>query len=423
MKTHRRRLLENIAFLYLLRGTNYIVPLAVFPFLVRVLGIEVYGLVAVCQAVAQYFTIVTDYGFNFSATRSIAQRRDDPDAISTIFSQVYLIKLLLLLAGLVLLLLIVLTVRRFRPDASFVLVAYLAVVGNVLFPLWYFQGTEKMRLISILSGIPKLASAVCVFVFVRRPEDALLAIGIQSSGLLIAGALGLIFALRDIRFHFVLPPWKGLRDAMEEGWHLFASSAAVTLYLNGTVLLVGLLAGNAQAGYFSLADKICRGTIGLLEPITQALFPHISSMTIQSREAVLRFLRKSLLAIGSVSFAGSLLLFIFAKRVGLLFFGIRAEAGGLETLRWMSSLPFVIGVSSVLAIQVMIPFRLDRQLSRIYVIAGFSSLVLSIPLILQLAARGAGISVVVVETAIIIAMWGTIRRSGIDLLRGTGVAA
>ena len=68
LTTDRRRLFDNIVSLYLLQGLNYIVPVAVLPYLVRVLGMETYGLVAVAQSFAQYFNILTDYGFNFSAT-------------------------------------------------------------------------------------------------------------------------------------------------------------------------------------------------------------------------------------------------------------------------------------------------------------------------------------------------------------------
>ncbi len=77
--TDLRRLLDNIVSLYLLQGLNYLIPLAVLPYLVRVLGMEAYGLVAVAQSFAQYFNILTDYGFNFSATRSIAQSKHEPE--------------------------------------------------------------------------------------------------------------------------------------------------------------------------------------------------------------------------------------------------------------------------------------------------------------------------------------------------------
>ena len=79
-------------------------------------------------------------------------------------------------------------------------------------------------------------------------------------------------------------------------------------------------------------------------------------------------------------------------------------------------LPFIIAVSGVLAIQTMIPFGLERQLSRVYVVAGVGSLALSLPLIHSFGAAGASAAVLTVETTVVFAMAGILRRHGIHLL-------
>src|SRR5215470_2218422 len=143
--TTRRKLLGNMFWLYALQGLNYVIPLAVLPYLVRVLGIEGYGLIAFAQAFAQYFVILTDYGFNLSATKRIALARDNRQEVSRIFWSVILVKTLLMLLGALVMGAIVLSIPRFRADAPLYAIAYIAVVGSVLFPLWLFQGMEQMR--------------------------------------------------------------------------------------------------------------------------------------------------------------------------------------------------------------------------------------------------------------------------------------
>ncbi len=98
-----RLLAMNIFWLYALQGLNYLIPAVMLPYLVRVLGIEQYGLISFAQSIAQYFIIATDYGFNLSAARSIAQNRQNQTEIARVFWTAITIKIVLLLLGAVVL--------------------------------------------------------------------------------------------------------------------------------------------------------------------------------------------------------------------------------------------------------------------------------------------------------------------------------
>ncbi|MBT5788292.1 MAG: oligosaccharide flippase family protein, partial [Flavobacteriaceae bacterium] len=76
-KSQKRRLIENIASLSLLQWVNYIVPLFLIPFLVRSLGIELFGLVMFAQSVSTIFIIFSDLGFSITGTRKISIFKED----------------------------------------------------------------------------------------------------------------------------------------------------------------------------------------------------------------------------------------------------------------------------------------------------------------------------------------------------------
>ena len=102
-----RVLLHNFLSLSVLQAANYLLPLVILPYLVRMIGVEKLGLIVFAQAVIQYFNIVTDYGFHLSATRDIAANRNDTNRIAVIFSSIMAIKTVLLVLGFGILLLMV----------------------------------------------------------------------------------------------------------------------------------------------------------------------------------------------------------------------------------------------------------------------------------------------------------------------------
>ncbi len=414
----RRSLIDNIFSLYLLQGLNYLIPMAVLPYLVRVLGMDQYGLIAFASSFSQYFTLFTDYGFNYSATRFIAKNRDNPLATSRMYCCVLLIKGLLTVLGAAILVTILFISPRFGHDAAFFLVGYIAVLGNALFPVWYFQGIQQMRFISIISGAAKLVSAVLLFVFVHGTNDALLAMTIQSLGLVLAGLAGLWVSLRGVWLHLQWPSLAEFKTTLVEGWHLFISTAAISLYSNTNVFLVGLLAGNVQAAYFGIAEKLIRAMAGLVAPISQALFPHVSSLVEESSEAALKFIFRTLKRLGSLTILFSVFLFVFARPIATTCFGA-AALGTVPIIRWISLLPFLITMNTALGVQTMVAFELDKEFSRILIVAGITNVILAIPLILAFGAQGAGASILFIESAIALTLVIVLRRNGINLASAT----
>jgi PST family polysaccharide transporter len=417
----RRKLIGNMFWLYTLQGLNYMIPLAVLPYLIRVLGVERYGLVAFAQSLGQGFIFFTDYGFNLSATKQISRVRHNHAELSRIFWTVMTVKGAFLLIGACILAIMLVTVPRFRADPAPYTIAYAAVLGSVLFPLWLFQGMERMSSISVVSGSAKLLAAALFFVVIRRPSDYLLAITIQSGGLLLAGILGFWTALARFKISFHRPSLKDLRQMLHEGWHLFISNAAGMLYATNNVFLVGLIAGNVEAGYFSAAEKTVRGVQGLFTPMTQAIYPHVSVLAAESRQRAASFIRKTLLWMGLTSLVPSIFLIAFARPVALVLFGAAAY-GCIVPLRWIALLPFVLTISSVLAIQTMIPFGLERQLSRIYVTTGLASIAPLLTSIHYFGATGAAVVIMVIELFVVLAIWATLKRHGVDLRRGTAAS-
>ena len=73
---------RNAGSLYAIQIASYVLPIASFPYLTRTLGPERYGIYVLVLAVARYGLILTDWGFNYSATRALSVVGRAPSASS-----------------------------------------------------------------------------------------------------------------------------------------------------------------------------------------------------------------------------------------------------------------------------------------------------------------------------------------------------
>ncbi|MBV8475629.1 MAG: oligosaccharide flippase family protein, partial [Acidobacteria bacterium] len=181
MLNSRRRLQENIAALSVLQILGYITPLLTVPYLVRVLKPSQFGLLSFAQCIVLYFDLLTDYGFNLSATRAIAAQREEPEAVSRIFWSTLCAKGLLMLGSGMALTLLVAFTPKLRDTPSLYAVSFLYVLGTALFPVWLFQGLEQLKVAAVALGIARLLTVPALFFWVRHEQDVAIAAGIQAS--------------------------------------------------------------------------------------------------------------------------------------------------------------------------------------------------------------------------------------------------
>jgi PST family polysaccharide transporter len=157
-----------------------------------VLGVEKFGLLSFAQATIAYFTIIVDYGFNLSATRDISIHREDKEKLSEIFSSVMIIKLGLFFISLILLTVLVFSFEKFRVEALLYYLTFGTVVGQLLFPVWFFQGMERMKYITYLNILAKLLFTITIFIFVKNSKDIYLVPVMNSLGFIVSGILSVI---------------------------------------------------------------------------------------------------------------------------------------------------------------------------------------------------------------------------------------
>jgi PST family polysaccharide transporter len=416
MNSTNKRLINNFLSLAVLQGTNYILPLITFPYLVRVLGPSNFGLIAFSQALINFFVVLTDYGFNLSATKQIAVNRDSKENISSIFSTVFLIKSIFATFYFFILVAIVFSIEKLSQDWDLYLISYGMVIGSALFPVWFFQGMENMKYISLLNICSKMISTVAIFLFIKEENDYLFVPLFNSLSAILVGTISVMIVFRKFN---VIITFRSFRERATkhiiDGWHVFISMIAINLFTASNTIILGLFTNNTIVGYYASGEKIVKAIQGLLTPVAQTVYPYINSLAAKSKEAAFTFIKKILLLICSITLLVSATLFLSADFMVPLILG-HEYTNSIIVVKILSLLPFMVGLSNLFGIQTMLTFNMKKEYSKIYISAGLLNIALALTLVPFLKYIGTGICVIVTEIIIVISMFIVLYKKGFKFM-------
>ncbi|MFN4308812.1 flippase [Sulfurihydrogenibium azorense] len=405
----KKRLFSNFVSLAVLQGANYILPLITFPYLVRVLGVEKFGLLAFATATVTYFQILTDYGFNLSATRDISIHRENKEKVQEIFSSVMVIKFGLLILSFILLIILVFSFDKFRKDWEVFVLSFGMVVGQVLFPVWFFQGMEKMKYITILNIFAKLLFTVAIFVFVKEQADYWKVPLLNSLGFILAGVLALWIIFRDFGIKFPLKASKNnLILQLKKGFYLFLSSGFLSLYRSSNSFIIGLILNNTYVGYYSIAEKIIYTIQSLQDIVGRALYPYFAKKFRNAFEFTL-FFKKIVFLLVTIYLSITLLTISFSTFLIILISG-KDEIIISNLLRIMSIVILVGGLNYWLGILGFTSLGNYKIFMNGVLIAGISNLALCVILLILIGIYGAGLSLLLSEIILLIYLSLNLRK-------------
>ena len=415
MKKKYNKLVENIISLFTIKGLEYILAFITFPYLVRVLQVENFGAVVFVQGIIQYFVLFVDYGFNLLGPKEIAQH-DSIKERGKIFASIFCAKLILLLMSTIIFICILIGAEYINDiDITLYSVVYLMVIGNVIFPIWFFQGIQQMRYITIVNVIGRFLSVACIFYFVKVPSDYILAGLFQAIVPLIAGICSWIILWKKYREVFILPKFQSVKQVFIDAWEIFTSTIAINLYTASNIVFLGLLTNNTIVGYFSGAQKIIQNINQLISPVTQAIYPYVSKIASNSKNDALKFLRKIVLILGGGNFIGSILIFIFAEWIVDILLGAGYEQSVL-LLRILAFLPFIISLSNIFGMQTMLVFGMKKQFNKILLSVAVINTIIVLPMIYFYQAIGVSISMIITEMFVTLTMYIVLRKNNIYLI-------
>lgn len=379
-----RTLVANFSYLTLLQVAGYIFPLITMPYLARVIGVDGFGKIAFAAAIIVWFQTISDWGFNFTATRDVAQNRDNKDKLSEIFSRVLWSRCILMFISLIILIICINIIPIIKENSAIILVTFLIVPGHIMFPDWFFQAMERMKYTTILNLVSKLLFTIAVFVFIKDSSDYILQPLFISLGFLFSGIFSMWIIIHRWGYKLIRPSFSEISFTIKNSTNVFINNITPTLYNSFSILLLGYYGGPVSNGIFNAGEKFVTITQQFMNVVTRTFFPFLS------RRIDKHYLYEKINIL--LSIIATIILFIFSPYLIKLFFTPDFYQA-ITVLKILTISIVFMSLTNVYGTNYLIIRGYEVQLRNITVISSILGFVISFPLILFFDYIGAAITI------------------------------
>lgn len=384
-----KNLLFSFFSLTSLKAGQILIPIITLPYLVQTIGLHNFGLVSFATSLSLYFGSIIQFGFRVTGTRDIA-RSKNLGKTSEIYSLIMSTSIFLTLICAIFYLLIIISIEEFRDNFTLYFIVFLFVSSESLFPVWLFQGIEKMKFITYIILSSKVLFMFSLLLFINNEDDLILytllnlsfsLISLISALLVIRLKLGIIFKVKSVR---------EIYNLIYRGKDAFFIQFAPNMYNNSAIFILGIFTNNATVGLFSAATRMVEVFMSIGKVVTNVFLPYFSKNLKRHNQYLILMTITGMLM--------SIFLAIFSDFIALFFYD------NIEVARYITLLSpwvFMIFTRNAIGVNYLMLIGYEKIYSRIISYTSIFGLVLCLGTIPKFKIEGA-ISVIILSSFIML---------------------
>ena len=320
MFKNKKIIFSNFFSLSLLEISNYLFPLITLPYVVRTLGPDNYGFLAISVAITNYLLIIVGYGFNIWATKEIAQNKT-LDYRNYIFSGVIYSKLFIAILILFFSYTLLLFLDIDRVLRILLMVSFLLVIPNIFYPIWFFQGIQKMHYLTIFHFLLKLINMILIFTLINDYNDFYLVPLFTLLSSTFISIISLILLYRNFKIKFIYLNLNQITSFLIKPFQIFLNHFWDTFHTNLPILSLSFFVSPSEVAYFSVAEKIVNALSNILKTFSRAIFPFFASIINNSVGHAKELINKIGMNLFFITLLVVLLVNIFSSQIIEILFG------------------------------------------------------------------------------------------------------
>lgn len=298
-------IIKNSFWLLVAQVGGLLIPLVELPILSRALGPQRYGQVLYALGLALMASIFVEFGFSFSAARSVVRLRKDKTALAQLVADVFFAKLLLsLFAALIIVVIVLLEAGATVIPNYWLIWIVISIMALGFSPIWYYIGMEELVFPALWDLGARLTGLFFTFLFVFTPQHGQRMLVIQA----MVGAINtLIPTIKMVRrTGFGCLNVRGVRRTLSESMELFLYKGAQSVMGVLASIILGFLGSARAVGAFVPAEKMVRAATGIVGPTLNAAFPYLVKMQSKSEIAAKKATWKFLIILSAFTMAFSI---------------------------------------------------------------------------------------------------------------------
>lgn len=383
-----------------------IVPFVTTPYVSRVLGSDGIGTYSYTYAMVCYFTMVSTLGAGTLGQRIVARVQDDSYKRSVEF---WNIEIMRFVPSFIVLIVYYIYVIFIAENKTIALIQSLNIFAVIFDVAWFLQGMEEFKKTSIRNFFVKIASTICIFLFVKEKSD----LPIYVFCIALTTLAGNLTMWSYIKKYIVkvklndLTPFKNFKDSLQ----LFFPTIAVNFYAAVDKTMIGWFSNSFENGYYEQTDKIINMSLMLIIALSGVMLPRISREFANNHKNVIKdYMYKTYRFLFFISFPLIFGLCSISSIFVPVFFGEGYEK--VEILIYIMSCLFLLkGINSITGTQYLTATDQQKTYLHIVIIGGISNIVLNAVLIPRLASVGAATGTVISEVIMCIIGLGFVLKT------------
>ena len=331
--------IKNFFNLIINQGINIFIALLATRILFERLGEAQFGLVNLALSIVLLLSISVSYGYHLNGPKRIALFRDDFVKKQTLINEIIVTRIIIAIGMAIFLFCLTYYFGFFKSYASLVYYSLILLFSQALFPMFYFQGNDKIAWFSLVNIFAKGAYLLLIVLFIKTPNDATYVNFLFGFTALTVYIVFWIIIYKKEKIKWVWVSIHNIKKRFIENFQFFISSIAGHVSIHGGLIILASFVNNTILGEFALAQKIA--LLMRMVPVffTQAILQNATVLFKKDKIEFNSYLNRIFIIGLSITLGMGLMVFLLSKWIIFLLAG-----------------SFVIYSETILKILAFIPF-------------------------------------------------------------------